>query len=246
MTPEPRVCESQERLWQLDEVKRLAWTCKAYASGRRSSDILETLALAKAYADMAGQKVQCPATWHRTAWDRELDGLVRRLLGDQRCCDCGTFYSTDRLDGTWWYNGEAEKVWHCPKCLGRVSEPIGGSVDHEFQVGGNEKTKGGTTMGTYDASGYDQDGFNHMGRDKNGRDREDYDGDGRNRRGFDREGFNLDGFDQGHRDREGYDAEGFSQGGLDRRGFDRSGRDSNGNYPGDNGNYPGDYDGNDD
>lgn len=90
----------------------------------------------------------------------------------------------------------------------------------------------------YDASGYDQFGFNRAGFDKEGYKRsgynsEGYDRDGYNHAGFDvegydRNGFDIDGFSRSGYNRDGYDRKGFNQAGFDRDGYDENGYDHDG------------------
>jgi len=87
-----RLCESEREYRKLEHDGTLKGAIGAYAIGRRSSDILFTLAVARVWSDNIGEWVPCPVGYDRTTWHDILDKLVLEHVGDRRCLDCGNFY----------------------------------------------------------------------------------------------------------------------------------------------------------
>lgn len=122
-----RLCESERRYRELEHSGTLKNVIGAYAIGQRSSDILDTLARARVWADNIGEWLPCPVGYDRTTWHDILDALVLGRLGNRRCLDCGSFFSDQRPNATCFicYRENTLTVPYCPECGSTTTEVIG-------------------------------------------------------------------------------------------------------------------------
>ncbi len=87
------MCESE---WKLDELERegkLLAATESYGIGLRTTAVLMPLAYARVWSLNVGSVLAPPNGWSQTAWNAELDRLVKNRLGTFRCLDCGNFHN---------------------------------------------------------------------------------------------------------------------------------------------------------
>ncbi len=119
-----RVCDSERKYRQLESSGKLQRAIEGYAVARRSSDVLDVLAKARAWSHNFGAFVPLPSGYDRTMWNDILDTLVLKRLGDRRCLDCGGFFRDMQRSHCYINFGKTEVI-RCPTCGGTATEAIG-------------------------------------------------------------------------------------------------------------------------
>lgn len=123
-----RLSESERNYRALQHDGTLKRAVQSYAIGQRSSDILDTLARARVWADNIGEWLPLPVGYDRTTWQDITGSLVLGRLGNRRCLDCSGFFSDRRPNGTCLIGlgpGSLSDVPFCPHCGSTTSEFIG-------------------------------------------------------------------------------------------------------------------------
>lgn len=119
-----RVCQDENAFRILKESSLMKKWSLAYASGRRSTVILDGLAKCKVLADNTGEKVLIPQGFDRSTWDDVLSHLVAERLGNLRCLKCWEYWTDSGYRCFIVDDGIDIRAPLCPHCGGTLSEDV--------------------------------------------------------------------------------------------------------------------------
>ncbi len=122
-----RLCQDEKQYRAIERGGILRDVIGAYAIGRRSSGILDTLAIARVLADNIGEWLPLPKGYDRSTWQDITGHLVLKRLGNRRCLDCRWFFSDQRPGGTCFVGLGDRRITvpFCPRCDSVATEVIG-------------------------------------------------------------------------------------------------------------------------